>query len=140
MELHWEMKNHFEHFGKPGFGMLCLGYDPREISVEHQGTFGFDQSARMLTTEALLVEIPSTLALHDGSIRYRHFFDTNVNDTPATKSMIADAITQLAKDRELEIFSSKRKERKPDIKLNDDDLIRLPQTKTFFQAEILDAE
>jgi len=134
MELHWEMKNHFEHFGKPGFGMLCLGYDPRNVSVETQGTFGFDQSARALTTDALLVEIPEKLSQHKGLVPYRHFFDANVNDTPATKAMIAEAITQLAKDRELEIFSNKRKERKPGVKLNDEDLIRLPQTKTFFQS------
>ena len=129
MELHWEMQNHFEHFGSAGFGML--GHDPRKSSDENQLRFSFDADAKTATAEALLVEIPEKLSHHDELIPYRNFFDLNVNNTPATKEMIASAVTQLAKDKELEVLSKTKKRRKPGVKLNDSDLIRLPQTKFF---------
>lgn len=129
MELHWEMQNHFEHFGAAGFGML--GHDPRKISTEDQKTFAFDMDAKKATAEALLDEIPEKLRLHDGLIPYRNFFDLNVNDTPATKEMISSAVSRLAKEGALEVFSKNKKERQPGVKLNDSDLIQLPQTSFF---------
>lgn len=129
MELHWEMQNHFEHFGTAGFGML--GHDPRKVSTEDQKTFAFDADARTATSEALLIEIPEKLSKCDGLIPYRNFFDLNVNNTPATKEMIGAAVMQLAKDREVEVLSKNKSARKPGVKLNDNDLIRLPQTKFF---------
>ncbi|OYP34506.1 three-Cys-motif partner protein TcmP [Rhodopirellula sp. MGV] len=138
MELHWDLNNHFEHFGKAGFGMLCLGFDPRQVPLQNQPTFAFDKDARELTREALLIEIPEKLSEFGGSTPYQMFFDRNVNDTPATKAMISDAIRQLAKDKDIEIFSENGKQRACDVKLNDTDRIRLAQTETFLLRNIKD--
>ena len=129
MELHWGMQNHFEHFGSGGFGML--GHDPRKSTSENQARFKFDQDAKEATSQALLEELPKRLSVHGGFIPYRQFFDLNVNDTPATKEMIAEAIGRLTKERELEVFSKHKKERSPGVKLLDSDLIRTPQTSFF---------
>jgi three-Cys-motif partner protein len=52
MQLHWELKNHFQHFGRAGFDML--GYDPRkQESGDLQRTlpFAFDEPANDLTRQ-----------------------------------------------------------------------------------------
>ena len=131
-ELHWEFENHFQHFGGSGFGML--GFDPRKVHEESIRTlpFDFDMSAKGETHEALLAEIPSKVAAIANEIQFGHFFDSYVNDTPATKQMFEKCIQILTKDRELKIKSAKGKTRKPGVKLKDDDIIVVPRQKVLF--------
>jgi three-Cys-motif partner protein len=51
--LHWEIENHFAHFGRPGLAML--GYDPNEDpEVTKQTAFDFSDAARVRTRTALM--------------------------------------------------------------------------------------
>jgi hypothetical protein len=53
VQLHWELENHFQHFGQPGFGML--GFDPRrKVDGPPQLLlpYDFDESAKALTRRA----------------------------------------------------------------------------------------
>ena len=130
VDLHWGMQNHFQHFGKAGFGML-LGYDPRRFSETPMLPFGFDGDAEALAKQSLLDEVPEQVSRFGELVSFRHFFNAVVNDTPATKRMIAEAISRLSKESEIEVFSKYRKQRRGGVILNDDDLIQLPQTRTF---------
>lgn len=124
MQLHWEMKNHFQHFGRPGFGML--GFDPRrELGRQQTLPFDFDDSARALTQNALMDEIPR-LITHEGML-FEDFFNAVVNNTPATKEMLATYIGELTKENELEVCASDGRLRRRGARLRDDDVVRRPQ-------------
>jgi hypothetical protein len=128
VQLHWELQNHFQHFGQPGFGML--GFDPRR-KVDGQPQlllpYDFDESAKALTRDALFDEIPRRIN-HDG-VRFAEFFNSVVNETPATKQMLASNITALTLEKELEIWTSEGKRRRNGVQINDDDIILRPQQK-----------
>jgi len=64
-------------------------------------------------------------------VSVKHFFNAVVNETPATKEMIAKMISELSRAKEVEVFSKDRKERRAGVIIKDTDLIRLPQNKTF---------
>jgi len=130
VDLHWGMHDHFQHFGKAGFGML-LGHDPRQKSKANQKSFAFDADAEKLTHQALLAEMPSRISVFTELVSFKHFFNAVVNETPATKEMIAKMISELSRAKEVEVFSKDRKERRAGVIIKDTDLIRLPQNKTF---------
>jgi three-Cys-motif partner protein len=132
-DLHWSKENHFEHFGGPGLGMFggTLGFDPRSRRGETQSTFLFDKSAKEQTRDSLLIQLPKRLSQFNGLITFGHFFNQIVNDSPATKQMIAEVFGQLASDKEIEIFTKDKKERRGGVKISEHDLIRIPQITSF---------
>jgi three-Cys-motif partner protein len=132
MQLHWKLENHFQHFGQPGLGML--GFDPRrrvddppQLLLQYQ----FDASAKALTRETLLGQIPPRIDRQ--GIRFADFFKTVVNETPATKEMLALNIRDLALEKELEIWTSGGKRRQNGVQISDDDVIRRPQQRVFLR-------
>jgi three-Cys-motif partner protein len=130
VQLHWELQNHFQHFGQPGFGML--GFDPRrQLDGPPQLLlpYDFDDSARALTRDALCDEIPRRIN-HDG-VRFGGFFNSVVNETPATKQMLASHISELTLEKELEIRTSDGKRRRNGVQIHDDDIIVRPKQKIF---------
>ena len=137
--LHWTKENHFEHFGGPGLGMFggTLGFDPRSERGEAQSSFLFDKSAKEQTRDSLLIQIPERLSGFDDLVSFGHFFDQNVNDSPATKEMIAEVISQLASDKEIEIFTKDKVERRGGVKLSEHDLIRTSSIKSFLPTRML---
>lgn len=134
VDLHWRMQNHFQHFGKAGFEML-LGYDPKKSIETPMLPFDFDENAASLTHDSLLAEAPKRLSKFGKTISFHHFFKSVVNETPATKDMIAAALRQLSKDGEIEVFSKTRSQRRRGAILQDDNLLRLPATSTFLPLD-----
>ena len=130
--LHWELENHFQHFGGGGFAML--GFDPRRSVIQSMRTrsFDFDLSAKAETQEALLDEIPRKIASLSDAVSFGSFFDFYVNETPATKKMFEECIQTLSKDREIVVKNARGKERRPGVRLEDEDLLVLPKQKIFF--------
>jgi hypothetical protein len=125
------MQNHFQHFGKAGFEML-LGYDPSRINESPMLPFDFGTDAASMTHESLLIELPKRLSRFGETISFKHFFKTVVNETPATKQMIALAARQLTKDHEIEVITTDRKLRRNGVIIHGDDLLRLPASKSLF--------
>jgi three-Cys-motif partner protein len=129
-QLHWELENHFQHFGQPGFCML--GYDPRR-DFEELGhrmlTFGFDSFAAEDTRLALLEELPRRIALEKDPISFRSFFKRVVNETPATKEMLGNVISTLTLEKELEVRTSEGKLRQNGVRIHDDDVIVRPRQR-----------
>lgn len=137
VDLHWSMQNHFQHFGAAGFDML-LGYDPNRENETPMLPFDFGNDAAKLTHKTLLIELPKRLSKFGETVSFRHFFKTVVNETPATKQMIAMAARQLTKDHEIEVLTSDSKVRRNGAMIHDDDLLRLPATKMFFPPRTFD--
>jgi len=124
-ELHWELENHFQHFGQPG--LVMLGYDPRrdrERTGQLPLPFNFDSFAREETKHSLLEQLPARFSAWPDGITYNDLFKALVNETPATKAMLGEAISQLALDKELVVVSPQGKTRNRGVRVNDDDVIR----------------
>lgn len=127
-QLHWELKNHFQHFGQPGFSML--GYDPRRDYGElgyQTLSFGFDSFAAENTRQALLAELPRRIAMENNEISFRMFFKRVVNETPATKEMLANAIRELTLEKQLEVRTKDGSLRRNGVQIDDDDVIVRPK-------------
>ncbi|TWU62617.1 hypothetical protein V7x_43520 [Crateriforma conspicua] len=137
VDLHWSMQNHFQHFGKAGFEML-LGYDPHRTNDTPMLPFDFGHDAASLTHESLLIELPERLSRFGETVSFRHFFQLVVNETPATKQMIALAARQLTTDHEIEVLTTDRKLRRNGVIIHDDDLLKLPATKSLFLPRAFD--
>ena len=131
VDLHWRMQNHFQHFGKAGFEML-LGYDPSRANESPKLPFDFGADAASLTHESLLIELPERLSRFGETVSFKHFFQSVVNETPATKQMIALAARQLTNDHEIEVLTTDRKLSRNGVGSHDDDLLRLPAVKSLF--------
>ena len=97
-QLHWELQNHFSHFGDTGLSML--GFDPfREPDPRQQLLFAFDSIAKQQTELALMAQLPDRLRrnYYDG-IQFNDLFAALTNETPATKDMLRTALTSLCRE------------------------------------------
>jgi three-Cys-motif partner protein len=132
-QLHWQLENHFEHYGGPAFHML--GYHPHRDD-ERLGykklPFAFDSFAVKETQDALLVELPQMIASFPNGVPFVDFFGGVVNHTPATKAMIQQAIQGLTCEKELELLTAEGKPRQNGARIADSDIVRFPrQTRIF---------
>jgi three-Cys-motif partner protein len=123
--LHWEIENHFAHFGHPGLAML--GYDPNEDpDVTRQTTFDFSDAARTRTRTALIDEIPRRLlALYGDGVKFADLFQGTCNETPATRALIAEVVRDLCVLGELEKQGGEGERRAPTTLPHDEDVIRI---------------
>ncbi len=93
--LHWEYENHFQHFGKAGLDML--GYDPeRDADLTRQASFWFDHDARERTRAALRGAVADRLGRGSGAVTFDDLYAGVCNETPATKTILGDAVCDLA--------------------------------------------
>lgn len=128
MQLHWSLKNHFQHFGQPGFSML--GYDPRrdtELWLPRQTSFDFDSLASIETESALLEQLPKKISAYKDGVSFEHFFNDVVNETPATKKMLAEQISNLSLEKEVKIKTADGASRRNGVKIADSDIIIVPR-------------
>lgn len=124
--LHWEVENHFEHFG--GSGLVMLGYDPdADPLVTRQTAFRFDDTARAQTAGSLLVELPRRIVscYPTEGVPFGKLFQDVCNETPATRDFLARAVSDLCVNGELEKRGIAGERRAPTTLPNNDDLIRV---------------
>jgi len=134
MQLHWEFKNHFEHFGKAGFTML--GYDPRkdlELAGQTGVQFLFDDAALAETRIALAEDLPRQLMTYKKGIAVSEFFGRVVNGTPATREIILSEARRLSKEGEIEIYAASGTRRKEGVQKDSDILIKTKQQFLFLR-------
>ncbi|MDA8562849.1 three-Cys-motif partner protein TcmP [Mariniblastus sp.] len=130
MQLHWEMENHFQHFGGCGFGKSgMLGYDPRQDIERPLLPYEFDSLAAEQTNEALLETLPQRISRLKRDITFGDFCDAVANETPATKQMLGQNISDLTCENELVIYSSDGRRRRNGVKIAPDDVIVVPRQK-----------
>jgi three-Cys-motif partner protein len=123
--LHWEVENHFQHFGGPGLTML--GYDPSaDPDVTRQTAFLFDSDARVRTREALLAGLPARISsTHPEGVAFDDLFREVCNETPATRDLLAASVRDLCVAGELEKHGGTGERRAPSTLPHRDDRLRV---------------
>lgn len=129
--LHWEVENHFEHFGAAGLTML--GYDPdADPEVTRQSTFRFDDQAKLRTRSCLLNDLPARLSLcHPSGVPFGRLFQEVCNETPATREVLARAVSELCIEGELEKVGGEGERRAPNTLPHEDDVVRVARQRTI---------
>ena len=131
-QLHWNLKNHFTHYGSHGFKMF--GYDPRndnEISgiddIFSNTEFSFDEIANEQTLNSLVNEMPELIHNSSEGISFGEFYKNVSNSTPATSEHIRKCAEILIEGKELEIKSIDGKQRRSANTIKDSDIVTIPK-------------
>jgi three-Cys-motif partner protein len=125
--LHWQVGNHFEHYGSEG--LLMLGFDPAAEPNPNQICFAFDDDAKARTHQALLRQLPERIRAGWGeSVKFGTLFESTCNETPATRDLLARAISDLCVSREL-VKEGAGAERRATTLPHDDDLISITRQR-----------
>nr|VFK23807.1 MAG: three-Cys-motif partner protein [Candidatus Kentron sp. MB]VFK26706.1 MAG: three-Cys-motif partner protein [Candidatus Kentron sp. MB]VFK74603.1 MAG: three-Cys-motif partner protein [Candidatus Kentron sp. MB] len=129
-ELHWDLKNHFSHYGGPGLWMF--GYDPRKVSsVTGQIDlfsgieYSFDGAAKDRTRQTILEQLPKLIYEFPDGIPYRELYRQVANTTPATSKHIKEVATLLLQMKELEVRGPNNERRC--IRIEKNDILRCTQ-------------
>lgn len=136
-ELHFELANHFQHFGGPGIDMLggLVGFDPSIDMSQNQSmlSYEFDESAKKLTHEKLIEQLPEIVSRDYISVQDLH--EQIANNMPGTLSMLVAAVECLAANNQLEIATSNGTPRRKRSKVRSEDIVRLHRQTTCFSFE-----
>jgi three-Cys-motif partner protein len=125
-ELHWDIQNHFSHYGDAGLTML--GFDPFREVESVQLSFGFDPTARERTEESLLRQLPARVSAgHAQGIPFEGLFGALTNETPATRNMLRGAVTKLCNEGLLQKEGAEGERRRSSTTVRDSDLISIPR-------------
>jgi three-Cys-motif partner protein len=99
--LHWSENTSFAHFGRPGLSML--GYDQdNDVKITGQ-PYLFDDSARKLTHESLMDQLPERLFEFKDGIMFADFFSRLTNETPATMEIMGMVVAMMQREGMIDI-------------------------------------
>ncbi len=125
---HWAHHNHFIHYLAPGLDMFSTGYAAKiDVDGQSQSVFEFDDLAKRSSMGALHEQIPRLLSGCREGVKFREFFVSQVNATPATESMIERAILDLVREKQIQVVGDDGGVRNVRTALKDDHIIRLPE-------------
>lgn len=135
--LHWDVGNHFRHYGQPGLDML--GYKATfdesysEQPVLPSPTFDFSDIARARTLAALLEELPRRIAVLEkrrGAMTYEGIHANLCNLTPADSKLMREAAVVLLKEGAIDVKSPDGTTRRG--RIMDGDLLSLARQTNIF--------
>jgi hypothetical protein len=69
-----------------------------------QAAFEFDDVASTASQDEMLAQIPQALPQHRAGIQFKQFFVDRVTTTPATETMVEQAVLQLVRDRQVQVI------------------------------------
>jgi hypothetical protein len=129
--LHWEIENHFQHFGGPG--LVMLGYDPHaDPEVTGQLPFAFDDEAERRTRISLATDLPDRITtMYGDGVPFETLFRDLCNETPATREQLAKSISELCVSGELEKVGGEGERRAPTTQPHKDDVIKRARQIVF---------
>ncbi len=120
--LHWDIENHFGHYG--GAGLQMLGYTPmHDANVTAQTRFAFNVSARSLAENALLDDLPRLLWTREG-ISFGKLIEEITNDTPASSTIVGAVLLDLNRAGTLTILGEKGGTRRVHDRIGAHDIIK----------------
>lgn len=133
-ELHWDVENHFIHYGGPGIDML--GYDPARRHKEYQQSFDFDRSAEQRALDALAEQLPARVCSQFSSgVPFDKLYESLCNETPASKALLRKAVNELCSAHELSKKGANGEQRSNSTEVKNNDIIYLPrQIRLDFSA------
>ena len=138
-QLHWNLKNHFTHYGGAGLGML--GYDPTNDSkltktedLFCNTEYSFDAEAHEQTINRLSIDIPKYLYnFSEDGLKFNDFYRQVSNHTPATTDIIKEVIINLQGCKEVVINEQNgRPKRRVANTIKNDDIIQIPRQFKLF--------
>jgi hypothetical protein len=132
-QTHWNGQNYI-HYGGSGLDMFMVGYDPHfDAQSRGQSSLGFefDDVARNESLRLLRDQIPQYLTRHPDGITFGAFFSDQCNETPATRSMIAEVLASLQLEKEISIQTENGGLRRS-ASLDDSDVILLSKQRKLF--------
>lgn len=126
--LHWELHNHFAHFG--GAGQHMLGFDPAQAPGALQ-PFLFDDDARTRTGVALFQDIPREVAAHPEGVAFDQFHAKVCNGSPADSRIMREVIGRLAAERVIEVRTATGSAKRNPGSLQPSDRLIVPRQTTL---------
>ncbi len=137
--LHWNEKNSFVHYG--GAGLNMLGYD-REYDSAIGGLtlptneFHFDKVAEESTQNQLLEDLPRRISELPEGITFDELFTQLTNESPATKNMFRECVTQLSREGFIQIFNNSGLGKPlPSVQLDSNRIILSRQRRIIFPED-----
>lgn len=127
-KLHWSLKNHFCHEGKPG--LFMLGYNPEMDGFGQRQDFLFSGIDEEINHKTLLEEIPG--AIPGCGITFSDFVNAQCNYTPSTSEMLNKAIMELYSHQELRIFTPNGSLKRPGSLIKKNDIIKREPQRSLF--------
>lgn len=129
---HWQHHNHFAHYGDAGFNMFSTGYIGKlDDGNKLQMGFDFSDVAAAVSKETMMEQIPKMLFQGNDGITFERFFLTLINGTPATRTMVADALLDLHKLKEIHIEDLEGGVSRPRQHLQPEHVLRISPQQHF---------
>ncbi|MFK4708105.1 three-Cys-motif partner protein TcmP [Roseateles asaccharophilus] len=124
-QTHWTHHNHFVQYAGPGLDMFSTGYATKiDDDGRPQAAFEFDDLASQSSKTALLEQIPRAIAACPDGVPFRKFIVDQINWTPATESMIEEAILDVVHDQQIEVIGDNGSVRHVRTAIQDDHVLR----------------
>jgi len=132
-EIHWRYSNYFQHHGRPGMRMLVPGFDLSK-PPQTQETFDFSVSARDVTNNALIGELPARLRdeKYAKGISASDLYAEIGTETPASKTILKASLNELCSIGILEKKGGKNEQRRTSTELQDSDILKLSRQRLLF--------
>lgn len=128
--LHWELSNHFAHYGTSGLNML--GYDAaydalRTGQMDLSFDYVFDDLAKDKTVEVLNEELPRLIYQYQDGIVYTDFISHICNETPATSDIIKTVSEHMIQCKELVVTGPNGEKRTRASTIRGRDVLSMPR-------------
>jgi len=132
--IHWQMNNHFVHYGGAGLDMFhVLGYvSEKDGQLAGQASlFQFDDVAKKASTDSLVSQIGRIIYGDPEGMPFAELFATTCNLSPASSDIYKDAIDLLRGHKEVEVISASTG-RPTNARVQDGDRIKVPDQRNLF--------
>ncbi|MDO5667399.1 MAG: three-Cys-motif partner protein TcmP [Alcaligenaceae bacterium] len=133
-EVHWTKSNNYCHYGGSGIDMYNIqGFDPRlDEYYNNQRSFNFTDNDKQESQSILMEQLPKFICdeLDGKEIPFEDLYEKLCNTTPATQTIIKNALLTLINYKEIEVTSSSGSKRRSQI--TPSDIIKFPSQSTIF--------
>lgn len=128
--VHWDTQNSFRHVGRGS--LFSLGFDTRLIESK-DALFSFAEQDRARLEAELLAELPKEIhaCIDDEAVSIHALLEKIGNRTAATNQDLFDVISELARAKEFEVFSSKGTLKRAGTRIQTSDQLVLPAQRTL---------
>lgn len=134
-EVHWEIQNHFIHYGGSGLEMFEItGYDPDYDSLaigQHRLGFEFDDVARKQSIRTLKEQFPRYIYARPDGLSFGELFASTCNGSPASAEIYRSALIALVEERVIEVVSENGAVRRSASQIRNTDCVRPPAQRSL---------
>lgn len=134
-EIHWKNNNYFIHYGGSGLDMFMNGHIP-ELDNNYTGQFEwndfcFNTFAREKSKNSLINDIRYLVEKNSNGIKFCVLFSNTCNHSPASAEIYKEAIAELIRYKDIEVFGEQGEKRQSASSIKDNDVLKLKQCSIF---------